>query len=68
MNEEQTRVMDECVRGSHTGELNFPQIVGRLAAIGQIGPLKDDAGMGISGVEGQRSRGIGVNTAAGHDD
>ena len=34
MNAEQTRVMDECVRGALTGELNFPQIVGRLAAIG----------------------------------
>ena len=34
MNAEKTRVIDECVRGSLTGELNFPQIVGRLAAIG----------------------------------
>lgn len=31
MNAEQTQVIHECARGALTGELNFPEIVGRLA-------------------------------------
>lgn len=34
MNAEQTAVIEECARGSLTAELTFPQIVGKLAAIG----------------------------------
>lgn len=34
MNSDQVLTVYECVRGSLTGELNFPQIVGKLAAIG----------------------------------
>ena len=34
MNAEQTRVMEECAQGALSGELAFPEIVGRLAAIG----------------------------------
>jgi uncharacterized protein YbcV (DUF1398 family) len=34
MNQEQTRTIQACVAGSHSGGLTFPQIVERLAAIG----------------------------------
>ncbi len=34
MNVEQTQVVQACARGALTGELTFPEIVGRLAAIG----------------------------------
>lgn len=34
MNAVQTQVMQDCARGALTGELTFPEIVGRLAAIG----------------------------------
>lgn len=34
MNAEQTRVVHECALGALIGELTFPEIVGRLAAIG----------------------------------
>lgn len=34
MNADQVLVIYETVRGSHTGEMTFPQIVGRLAEIG----------------------------------
>ena len=34
MSPEQTAVMESCVRASLSGELTFPEIVGRLAAIG----------------------------------
>jgi len=31
---DQVLVIHECVRGAHTGEMTFPQIVGKLAQIG----------------------------------
>ncbi|MDX2038140.1 MAG: DUF1398 family protein [Isosphaeraceae bacterium] len=34
MNAEQTREIRECAQGALSGELNFPEIVGRLARIG----------------------------------
>ena len=34
MNAEQTQVMQICVQGSLSGSLTFPEVVGRLAAIG----------------------------------
>ncbi len=34
MNTEQIRVTQECARGSLSGDLNFPEIVGKLAQIG----------------------------------
>jgi uncharacterized protein YbcV (DUF1398 family) len=34
MNAEQTQTIQECARGARTGELTFPEIVGRLAQIG----------------------------------
>ena len=34
MNEEQTQILEACVRGSLAGELTFPEIVGRLIGIG----------------------------------
>jgi uncharacterized protein YbcV (DUF1398 family) len=34
MNAEQTQVIQECAKGALTGELTFPEIVGRLAQIG----------------------------------
>ncbi len=34
MNAEQTQVIQGCARGVLTGDLTFPEIVGRLAAIG----------------------------------
>jgi uncharacterized protein YbcV (DUF1398 family) len=34
MNAEQTQLMQGCARGALTGELTFPEIVGRLAEIG----------------------------------
>lgn len=34
MNAAQTQVLEECAQGSLTGELTFPEIVGRLAGIG----------------------------------
>ena len=34
MQPEHAQVMQQCARGALGGELNFPQIVGRLAAIG----------------------------------
>lgn len=34
MNTEQTKVMQGCVQGALSGELTFPEIVGRLASIG----------------------------------
>ena len=34
MNPEQTKVMQKCAEGALSGELTFPEIVGRLAAIG----------------------------------
>ena len=34
MNTEKIRVMQECARGSLAGELTFPEVVGRLVAVG----------------------------------
>jgi uncharacterized protein YbcV (DUF1398 family) len=34
MNSEQTKVMQGCAHGALSGELTFPEIVGRLAAVG----------------------------------
>jgi uncharacterized protein YbcV (DUF1398 family) len=34
MNADQTQVMQACVQGSLSGELTFPEVVARLAAIG----------------------------------
>lgn len=34
MNVEQTRVIQTCAQGALTGELSFPEIVGRLAELG----------------------------------
>ena len=34
MNTEQTQVLEECVRGALSGDLSFPEIVGRLIALG----------------------------------
>ncbi len=34
MNQELTRTVNECARGSLSGELTFPEIVERLAAVG----------------------------------
>jgi uncharacterized protein YbcV (DUF1398 family) len=34
MNEEQTQILEVCVRGALAGELTFPEIVGRLIGIG----------------------------------
>ena len=34
MNAESIRVIEECVRGSLSGEMTFPQVVGHLAGIG----------------------------------
>jgi hypothetical protein len=34
VNTEKIRVMQECARGSLAGELTFPEVVGRLAAVG----------------------------------
>ena len=34
MNAEQTQVIQACAQGALTGEINFPEIVGRLAQIG----------------------------------
>jgi uncharacterized protein YbcV (DUF1398 family) len=34
MNAEQTRVVQDCAKGSLAGELAFPEVVGRLIAVG----------------------------------
>jgi uncharacterized protein YbcV (DUF1398 family) len=34
MSSERSQVIQECIRGSLAGELTFPEVVGRLAAIG----------------------------------
>jgi uncharacterized protein YbcV (DUF1398 family) len=34
MNAEQTQTIQECARGALTGELTFPEIVGKLAGLG----------------------------------
>ena len=34
MNAEQIRVANECARGSLTGEMTFPEVVGKLSGVG----------------------------------